>query len=238
MRFKFLIISILFVASSFASSLTIVVGSTFDYPPLTYYKNDKPDGYDINIIESFAQANNYSIKFIKTSWPTLNQDLSNKKFNIAVGGITKNPQRKQLFLFSSPIIQSKKAALILCTNLTKYNNIDIINNKSTRVVENKGGTNETFAKSIVPNATITIESNNQTPFQMILDNKADVMFTDDIEIEYKRKLNPKFCMANLEIDSPISNKIFLFNNDGFGQKLQTQFNTWWAKNKPDKTQRN
>ncbi len=67
---------------------------------------------------------------------------------------------------------------------------------------------------------------------MLLDNRADVMFTDDIEVEYKHKLNPNFCMAKIDLNAPITNKIFLFNNDETGKKIQQQFNAWWLSNKP------
>ena len=149
----------------FAKNMQIRVGSTFDYPPLTYTESGIYIGRDIKIIKDFAKSNNIDIVFIKTSWPNLNQDLINNKFDIAVGGISINDTRQKLFLFSSPVSQTKKAALILCENINKFKTLASINNPMTNIVENKGGANETFAKSTTPNANIIIVQNNILPFK-------------------------------------------------------------------------
>ena len=117
------------------------VGSTFDYPPLTYIQNGKYVGDDIRIIEDFAKTNKLKINFTKTYWKSLSKDLNNGMFDVAVGGITDNPERKNLFLISLPISQFSKSALVICEDKTKYSSLKQINVKKVRVVENIGGTN-------------------------------------------------------------------------------------------------
>lgn len=215
------------LVSSAVAANSIVVGSTFDYPPLTYIQNNQYLGDDVKIIQEFAADNKLDVKFVKTTWPTLSQDLQNNKFDIAVGGISENAIRKKLFLLSVPYGHSSKVPLIRCSDSTKFTSLSTIDLPQTRVVENKGGTNESFAKIIIKNAPITVVNDSQQPFLDLLNNKADVMFTDDIEASYRHQLMPKLCVAKLDERFPVTNKVFLFGKTIRGKELQRQFNSWW-----------
>lgn len=209
----------------------INVGSCFDYPPLTYINNTgKYSGSDIQIIEDFAKDNNITIHFVKTSWPKLEDDLKSEKFDIAVGGISNSLNRQKLFLLSEPITNTQKVPLIRCEDINRFRTLDSIDQPSTRVIENEGGTNQKFAISILKVAPITIVKNNKMPFDYLINKQADVMFTDSIEAIYKHSIEPKLCVAKIDKDFPVSYKVFLFTNNDLGTKLHQQFNSWW-KNK-------
>ena len=223
---------ILFLTSQiFAANSIILVGSTFDYPPVTYIESGQYKGHDIRIMQAFAKDNNLTIKFVKTTWPTLSKYLLDNKFTIAIGGISATTERKQLFLLSSPIGTSRKVPLIRCADMQKFNSVSKINSPNTRIVENIGGTNQKFAEENFSSANIILVNNNQLPFAYLSNKKADVMFTDNIEAEYKHQKNPKLCIAKLEKQFPASDKIFLFNKTEAGQELNLMFNKWWAIHK-------
>ena len=116
-----------FISTVFAES-TIKIGSTFDYPPVTYMESGNYLGNDIGVITKFAQEKNLKIIFVPTTWQTLNQDLQAHKFDIAVGGISENKARAKLFLFSKPVGKTQKAPLIRCNDIAKYGAIESFNN--------------------------------------------------------------------------------------------------------------
>ena len=59
--------------------------------------------------------------------------------------MTITPQRKNEFIFSILLETSRKAAMTACKNLNKYKTFKDIDSPETLVIENRGGTNETFA---------------------------------------------------------------------------------------------
>src|ERR1700738_2947449 len=87
----------------------IRIGITGDYPPLTAFDEKKGEyqGFDIDMANNLAKFLN-KIIFVKTTWPTLGQDLQANKFDIAMGGIAITPERAQKFSFSKPVLMDEK----------------------------------------------------------------------------------------------------------------------------------
>lgn len=216
---------------SFAASDVLVVGTTGDYPPLTYLSESGYQGSDITLIKRFAKENNLKLIFKATTWSHLTQDLAAGKFDIAVGGISVNPERSKLFLLSDPINYTAKAALIRCKDEARYTSLPAIDNESTIVIENRGGTNQAFAMENIKHATLVLVSENFKALAALSESNsnmthADVMFTDDVEIAYRHQLNPLLCQANLAEKFPATPKVFLFANSSTGKKFQQLFNRW------------
>ncbi|WP_299492845.1 transporter substrate-binding domain-containing protein [uncultured Shewanella sp.] len=210
---------------------TLRVGTTGDYRPLTWFdkQNKTFSGDAITLIKRFAKDEQYDIEFVQTHWSDLSTDLENNRFQIAVGGISASEQRAKQFLFSLPIQVFGKTALMRCSDQSRFNTFNDIDVTGVRIVENRGGTNETFALSQVKHATLIIVPNNHLPFTYLLDNKADVMFTDSIEVDYMHSINPLLCGLKSKKLYTQSEKVFLFRKDERG--LQQQFNVWFKKQK-------
>lgn len=227
------LVVLLFSDLSFADNRLLLVGTTGDYPPLSIYSQGKFSGKDIQIIQNFATANQFKLEFVQTSWMTLSADLAANKFTIAVGGISSNPQRMKLFYLSAPIEHSEKVPLIKCKDLKRFNNFAAIDQENIIVVENRGGTNQDFALKNIKKATIILLPNNYDALARLTakKNPADVMFTDDIEANYRHQINSKLCLAILPEKFPSADKVFLFQKTPSGQQLQKTFNHWWKLNK-------
>ncbi|WP_298770276.1 transporter substrate-binding domain-containing protein [uncultured Shewanella sp.] len=211
------------------ASQTLRVGTTGDYRPLTWFdkQNNTFSGDAITLIKRFAKDKHYDIEFIQTHWPDLSKDLANGRFQIAVGGISATEQRENQFLFSLPIQVFGKTALMRCRDQSRFKTFDDIDVEGVRVVENRGGTNEAFALSRVKKATLIIVPNNHLPFILLTENKADVMFTDSIEVNYMHSINPALCgLASKKLYTQ-SEKVFLFGRDEGA--LQQQFNAWYKE---------
>lgn len=223
-----------FTIISFADTLQdimqrkkIYIGTAGDYKPLTWYdtKTHQYQGLDIDRAKNLAKYLRVQPVFVKTSWPTLSQDLQEKKFDMAIGGISITPDREMKFIFSKPLLFDKKVALIRCDDRTKYNNITDINQPKIRVIENRGGSNEQFARQKLPQAQLIIETNNIVVFSKLINKTADVMITDGIEADYQRKLYPNLCVFQFdEIVSPQIPKAIMIRTEDV--TLQQQINHW------------
>lgn len=228
----FILVFLFIIPNLYANDNAVLVGSTFDYPPLSYIEHNHYTGNDIKIIHAFAKNNNLKIGFIKTSWSTLTSDMLKNHFIIAIGGITDTSSRRKNFLVSLPIARFNKVALIRCRDMNKYASFAQINAPKTRVVANIGGTHLNTTKKYITKGKIIVVKNNQLQFQYLLNNKADVMLTDSIEANYQHNLHPRLCSVNLkDAGFPIRNKVFLFSKNKKGVYLRNLFNHWWLLNK-------
>jgi cyclohexadienyl dehydratase len=174
----------------------IRIGTPGDYPPLTLYDASKQQyqGFDIDMANNLAEFLHKKIIFIKTSWPSLEQDLKDHKFDIAMGGISITPERAQQFNFSQTVLVDEKVAMFNCVDKSKYPSLNAINQPQVNVIENPGGTNERFARKHLTQANIIIFPDNTRIFSQLLNGQADVMITDSIEASYQQKLHPELCV--------------------------------------------
>ncbi|MCP4177856.1 MAG: transporter substrate-binding domain-containing protein [bacterium] len=207
-------------------SKVLKVGTTGDYPPITYYNPEtgKYKGFAIDMAKSLKDYLNVKVEFIKTTWPTLSNDLESGKFDIAMGGITATKKRAELFLLSNPIMDSGKIALIRKKDKNQFTTLQTIDKKGVIVVENLGGTNLKFAKKNIHNAKIIIVDKNKTTFQYLLSGKADVMFTDNVEAEYRASITPELYVANPKHLYDKSVKVYLISKNN--PWLQKEVNEW------------
>ncbi|MDC0761409.1 transporter substrate-binding domain-containing protein [Brevibacillus sp. AG] len=161
----------------------ILVGTPGDYKPFTYLnpKTNEFEGYDIDAMKEFAKSLGVEARFVQTSWPTLMNDLLANKFDIAVGGVTRNTDRQKKAHMSDPYIMFGKAPLIRAVDKDKYKSVADINKPEVRIGVNPGGTNEKFVREHLTKATVTVEQNNLDIPGLVASGKYDVMITDTLE---------------------------------------------------------
>jgi len=206
----------------------LLVGTTGDYKPLTWYDGGSGQfhGRDIDIIEAFARERGYELQFVHTTWPALLSDLQDGKFQVAVGGISLTNERKERALVSDNLAVTGKVALVRGGEEHKYRSLEEIDREGVVVVEDRGGTNETFALSHLQHAVLVIVPDNSLPFDYLIDRKADVMFTDATEAVFRQSLNPSLCAVNPDRPFTRTANVFLFKREE--SQLRDEFNDWHA----------
>lgn len=208
---------------------TLKVGTTGDYKPVTWYDEASGtyQGTAIDLIEAFAKDRSYQIEFIKTTWPTLMEGLKDGLYQVAAGGISKTDARAKAALLSSPVAKTGKVALVRCADKERFRSLDQIDQEGVRIVENRGGTNESFAFAHIDHATLTIVPNNLLPFDYLRNGKADVMFTDSTEAVYIQHQNGGLCAVHPDKPYTHIDKVFLFRKDE--DALRDEFDAWLAQ---------
>jgi len=178
---------------------TLKVGTTGDFMPFSYkskLSGNTFQGIDIELAKDLANSLNVRVQFIQTTWPDMMMDLKNNKFDLCMSGVTIKLNRQKSALFSIPLLSSGKAAITRDENADTYTSISTINHKDVKVIVNPGGTNESFARSHFPQATILVNEDNLSIFQKIVDGKADVMVTDAVETQIQELIHPELEAVN------------------------------------------
>ncbi|MGF6153471.1 transporter substrate-binding domain-containing protein [Pseudomonas fluorescens] len=195
------------------------VCTTGDYKPYTYLRAEGGyEGIDIAMAQSLAKSLNVDVQWVPTTWKNLMTDFLADRCDIGMGGISVSLERQKKASFSDTLGVDGKIPLVRCEDKQRYQTVEQLNQSSVRLIEPAGGTNEVFARTHLPNATLTLFPDNVTIFEQLLDNKADVMITDASEARYQQKQKPGLCAVNPEQYLQYSEKAYLLPRDDVAWK--------------------
>jgi cyclohexadienyl dehydratase len=173
------------------------VCTTGDYRPFSYRPDTANDfvGIDIDLGRSLAKSLDAEAVFVQTKWSDLMADFKGK-CDVAMSGISVTLPRQREAFFSEMYLVNGKAPIVRCQDVAKYQTTQAINQPSTRVVVNPGGTNERFARANLANAQIQLFPDNRVIWQEIAEGRADVMVAESVEVKLQEKLHPGLCAVN------------------------------------------
>jgi len=171
------------------------IGTTGDYAPFSHRDDGATafSGIDIDLGHDLAESLGVQAEFVLTSWPGLLADLAAGHFDIAMSGVSRTLPRQRLGFLSQPYYVDGKTPIARCADRRRFGSLAGIDRPGVRVVVNPGGTNERFLDEQIRVATKVLHPDNRTIFAEILEGRADVMFTDRIEVELQRARNPALC---------------------------------------------
>ncbi|WP_244433992.1 transporter substrate-binding domain-containing protein [Azospirillum sp. B506] len=204
------------------------IGTTGDYKPFSYKGADGGlVGADIEMAKDLASTLGVRAEFVQTSWKTLMEDFKAEKFDIALGGITVNPDRAAVGDFSVSNVSDGKRPIARCADKDKFTTVEKIDQPTTRVIVNPGGTNEKFARATFTKAPIEVWPDNKTIHAQIAADKADIMVTDGIEVDMQAKLNPGVLCA-VSVATPFTHfeNAYLLRKD---PELKQAVDAWMTK---------
>jgi len=190
------------------------VGLTGDYKPFSW---EEPEGHfeglDVEMGRALADELGVRLVIVRTSWPTLMEDLKAGKYDIGMGGISVTDERKAEALFSTPLLTDGKAPVARCEDAARFRTLDDIDREGVTVIVNPGGTNEKFARANIRKATLVLHKDNASIFEEIAAGRADVMITDAIETHIVARDHPALCATNPDAPFTQSEKAYLLPKD-------------------------
>lgn len=178
------------------------VGVPGDYRPFAILENGKYEGFDIDVVEMMAKELGVKVEYVPTSWSKLMEDHLADKFDVSLGGITRNVARMAKADFLPPYAPFGKVALIRAADKGRFTTPESLNRPDVHVVKNPGGTNEIYVDTHLTKAKVTTHANNAEIPGMIAEGKGDVMITDTYEALLYSKKDPRLAVAFL--DAPLT----------------------------------
>src|SRR5690554_3926273 len=198
------------VLAGIARSGELRVGLTGDYKPFSW---EEPEGHfagiDADMAAALARDLGVRLIIVRTSWPTLMDDLEAGKFDIGMGGISITEARQEKALFSTPLLSDGKAPVARCEDAERFRTLKGIDREGVRVIVNPGGTNEQFARANIRHATLILHKDNASVFDEIAAGRADVMMTDAIETRIVAKEYSTLCATNPDAPFTRAEKAYL-----------------------------
>ena len=188
-------------------SKVIRVGTPGDYRPFAIKTETGYSGHDIDLIELMAKEMGVKIEYVPTSWPNLMKDIQADKFDVAVGGITRNVGRIRFVEMLPGYAPFGKVALVRSADKSKFTTPEDLNKSTVRVIKNPGGTNEAFVLSQLKAAQVSTHDKNAEIPGLIAEGKGDVMITETYEALVYSKADPRLHAAF--IDTPLTPKNYL-----------------------------
>jgi cyclohexadienyl dehydratase len=173
----------------------LLVGTTGDYRPLSFYEPENGEywGFGIEMAQAIANRLGVRVEFVRTSWPTLTADVlaEPQLFDLAIGGITITDARRELMLMSEGYLANGKTILCRSADSSRFQSLADIDKPEVRVMVNPGGLNEQFANEHFTHATIIVHQNNEEIPALIAEGAADVMITETTEAPYYVQTDPR-----------------------------------------------
>lgn len=205
-----------------AASRILRIGTTGDYAPFTLESRGELTGADISAAISLAAFLDAEPQFVRTTWPTLMTDYQDNRFDLAIGGISITAERAAIGAFSVPYHRGGKTPIVRCGTEARFDSLNEINQAGVRVIVNSGGTNERFVRERLHNVQPILHTDNRTIFEEIATGRADVMVTDDVEVELLTQRDSRLCRATVEVFAQ-NDKALLLARD---PKLIAKVDAW------------
>lgn len=113
--------------------------TTPDAAPFSFFKNNKYEGYEVELVNNFAKEYGYSLNISSTSFDALISSVASNKFDVAFNGVYITPEREKSINFSDPIYQADVVAVVRNDVNISKNFIDILKDKiySTFIEEDR-----------------------------------------------------------------------------------------------------
>lgn len=91
---------------------TIRACTTPDAAPFSFYKNNKYEGYEVDLVTEFAKRYGYELQIEGTSFDALLSSITSNKFDLAFNGIYITDERKNSVDFSDSVYASHPVVVV------------------------------------------------------------------------------------------------------------------------------
>ena len=165
--------------SVFRQEKTLRVGVSPNYPPLTFMKDGRLAGFEIDLIKKIARNSGRKIEFKTMPFTQLRRALLEKKIDLVIGGISVTAERQKLVSFTEPVIKGGLMPIIRKKDINKYSRIDMLKgDKTLRLGVENGTTGDDYATKNFPLAKVKRYDSADMAIWALKRNEVDIVIHD------------------------------------------------------------
>jgi polar amino acid transport system substrate-binding protein len=171
---------------------TLNVASCLTFPPFgSLSKDNKPQGFDVDVATAMAKALGVKVKVVDTTSANRIPNLQTKKVDAVVCNFTTTAERAKQVAFSDPYIVAGEVLLV-----KKSSGISTIGDLGGKTVAvTKGSTNGDAVKAGNPEAKIQEYDTSSAAVLAVKQGQADAMVEDSNFLNYQAKQDPSLKVA-------------------------------------------
>lgn len=190
--FSLILSAFLLLTSHFSyadKDITYVVGAGGTYRPFEYENTQRQlEGFDIDIIQTIANVENFNIKLINTPWDSIFASLNNGERDIIISGITITDKRKKSVDFSLPYFPAEQ--VIVTQAHSSITSLEDLKTKTVGVVN--GSTADVVVSKVLGMNSKAIKRFDNTPLllQDLYEEGIDAAVSDVGVVKFYIKMHP------------------------------------------------
>ncbi|MBM3894114.1 amino acid ABC transporter substrate-binding protein [Candidatus Dependentiae bacterium] len=174
---------------------TIILGISADNPPFTFFKDDRFQGFEVDVAQEIASRLGYSLEIKDLDFSGLIPAVKNNVIDFSISSFNITPERKRNIDFSIPYYESMPTVI---GNDSYKTEVDL---QGITVGVQLGSVWETFAKQLAQtNPTLTVSGFHRIN-QMVQELSQETINAILIDAEVAKKIaknNPKWTLSTLK----------------------------------------
>ncbi len=171
-------------ADTAASAKVLKVATDANFPPFEFYQEQSKQhtGFDIGLMNAVAKQMGYDkVEFINVDFKDLLIGLNEKKYDVAIAGMTITPEREQMANFSNPYVEDGYK-VIVSKNSKLGDDFKALEGKIVAAEEGSYAL-EMLNKQAKP-ATIIPVKGTEAGVKLVADGKADALVASKISASF------------------------------------------------------
>lgn len=221
----------------------LVVGTSPEYPPLSYKKGNEIVGFEPTLAKIIAHSMGVELQLVEMEFHDLLPALKEGKLDMVLSAVTMTQGRNLHVAFVGPYLTSGQNILASREKVENIHHINDMNRPDFTLAVNKGTTGEATARAVLSKAKIIVKDNLTEALQLLLDGKADAIMADDpyirvMELKHRGKglasSTKPFTFEPFGIAIPGEDSLYLNWLQNFmltmerSGRLQTLVTTWYS----------
>jgi cyclohexadienyl dehydratase len=204
---------------------TLRVGTTMDTPVFSMRNaSGGLEGFDMDALATLGPALGVKIDYVKMTFGSMMGDLAADKFDIAMSGMGRTYDRARAATFSKPYMRYGKLLMIRSADKDRFKSLADLDQTGLKIAYNKGGLNETFAKTMFKRATPAGFDSNALATADLLAGKVDAQVADSTAAIYMARQDARIAVMDRDnVFNPVYVAILMHRED---QTLLNYINIW------------
>ena len=215
-----------------AAAETIRVGMSGGYFPFTFVRQDKLQGFEVDLMNALAEKTGDTVEFSTMSFSGLIGALESGRIDTVANQITITPERAAKFAFSQPYVYDGAQVVVKKGNETEITGVESLKGRSVGV--NLGSNFEQLLRALPFASEIDIRTYESNIEQDTALGRIDAFVMDRVSSAQVIKESPLPLALAGAAFSEIQNAL-PFRNDAEGQALRDKLDAALTEMKADGT---